>query len=100
MDNRGMSTLFIRCNCRANLIGRTLQLRGKMTNARLGFAQSVIHSLYFYQVFILCSPLCSAFFSVQTHKGKGIVYYTLNFYTRSLPLFTELFHLSKGGVLK
>ncbi len=59
-------------------------------NARVGFAQSLAHFDYLFQVFQILSPYCSSYPLLRIRKRKDTVNYGLQFYTRSLPCFTEL----------
>jgi len=68
-----------------------LTIASKTTkNARLGFKQSLDRSTYVWFVFNLLSHYCNS--SPQLTKGvrSGKPFYALNFFTRSLPCFTEL----------
>ena len=67
--------------------------RGK--NARFGFTQSELKKDYFISVHSSLSLICSAKYREYSYYDKrtGKVYKTLNFWSRSLPLLTELYDL-------
>jgi hypothetical protein len=62
-------------------------------NARLGFKQSLYHSEYVWFVFNLLSHYCSSYPSLTTGVRTGTKFFGLQFFTRSLPCFTELHSL-------
>ena len=59
-------------------------------NARLGFEQSLANFGYLWSVFILLSNYCSSYPHLVIRKRSDKVFYSLKFYTRSMPYFTEL----------
>jgi LAGLIDADG DNA endonuclease family/NADH dehydrogenase len=59
-------------------------------NARLGFEQSLANFGYLWSVFILLSHYCSSFPHLVIRKRSDKITYSLKFYTRSMPCFTEL----------
>ena len=65
----------------------------KDKNARLGFKQSLGHSEYLWFVFSLLSHYCSSYPSFISFKTKETSTYALQFFTRSLPCFTEILPL-------
>lgn len=65
----------------------------RSTNALLGFKQSLIHSEYIWFVFSLLSHYCSSYPSLKSTVIEGNRHYALEFYTRSMPCFTELYYL-------
>lgn len=62
-------------------------------NARLGFKQSLAKSEYLLFVFNLLSHYCSNLPALVKGKKLGIAFYGVQFFTRSLPCFTELYNL-------
>lgn len=62
-------------------------------NARLGFAQSRDNSKYFWNVFWDLSHYCSAYPIIRYRTRFGMPTVGLEFFTRSLPCFTELHSL-------
>ena len=60
-------------------------------NARLGFKQSLSHSVYILFVFNILSHYCSSGPKLTTGVRAGKWYYGLEFYTRSLTCITELY---------
>jgi len=62
-------------------------------NARLGFAQSFSHFPYFWQVFTGLAPYCFSYPALRIRMRFGILTTGLEFFTRSLPCFTELYFL-------
>ena len=65
----------------------------RSTNALLGFKQSSIHSEYVWFVFNLLSHYCSSYPCLKSNGIKGNGHYALEFSTRTMPCFTELFYL-------
>lgn len=65
----------------------------RTNNARLGFAQGAVNSKYFYHVFFQLSHYCSSFPAVRIRNYKGKENIGLEFFTRTLPCFTELHSL-------
>jgi len=63
----------------------------KNLNARLGLTQSLAHFKYAWSVFTLLSPYCSSYPISRRRERLGIISYSIEFFTRSLPCFTE-FH--------
>jgi hypothetical protein len=64
-------------------------------NALLRFSQSIAQHKYFWFVFTILSPFCSKYPYSRTNLRKGIKNYSTlpELYTRTLPCFTELYHL-------
>ena len=62
-------------------------------NARLGFAQSLAHFEYLWFVFTLLSHYCSSYPTFRNRTRFGKLTYSLQFFTRSLPYFTQLHSL-------
>jgi len=62
-------------------------------NARLGFVQSLAHFDYLWYVFTILSHYCSSFPHFVTGVRFGTKTFGLQFFTRSLPCFTELHKL-------
>lgn len=62
-------------------------------NARLGFAQSGVNSMYVWYVFMILSPYCSSYLVHRIRKYEGKLTYRLHFFTRALSGFTELHYL-------
>lgn len=60
-------------------------------NALLGFAQSGKNSKYFWFVFLSLSHYCSAYPIIRYRTRLGSPTVSLQFFTRSLPCFTELY---------
>lgn len=82
-----------------DLYARKRSLTG---NARLEFAQGVIHKDYLLHLYDLFKMYCSAEPKVNNHsphKLTGKSYTSVKFETRSLPCFNELFELfyTTGG---
>ena len=65
----------------------------RSTNALLGFKQSSIHSEYVWFVFNSLSHYCSSYPCLKSNGIKGNGYYALEFSTRTMPCFTELYDL-------
>jgi hypothetical protein len=65
----------------------------RVKNCTLSFQQSLSHCSYFLFVFNLLSHYCKALPKSYTRKSNGSLYYVLEFYTRALPCFTELYNL-------
>lgn len=61
-------------------------------NARLGFAQSLGNSNYFLYVFFQLSHYCSSSLIIRNRTYRGKENIGLQFFTRSLPCFTELYY--------
>ncbi|RUS18461.1 intronic ORF at intron 4 of cox1 protein [Jimgerdemannia flammicorona] len=59
----------------------------------LGFKQSMVHFPFFWHVWDLLSHYCSAMPHGTIAILRGIKYFGVEFFTRALPCFTELFHL-------
>ena len=71
-------------------------------NARLGFAQSGAHSAYFWSVFCSLAHYCSSFPTVRNRTRFDKKTIELQFFTRSLPCFTELhslFYVNKVKII-
>jgi group I intron endonuclease len=62
-------------------------------NARLGFAQSMDHFEYFWFVFTILSPFCSSLPHSRNRTRFGKLLFGVEFFTRSLPCFTQLYNL-------
>lgn len=62
-------------------------------NYRLGFAQSGDHSKYFWSVFFPLAHYCSSVPIVRNRIRFDKQTIGLQFFTRSFPCFTELYHL-------
>jgi hypothetical protein len=62
-------------------------------NARLGFSQSLAHSEYVWFVFSLLSHYCSSYPMLRNRTRLNKEIKALEFSTRSLPCFTELYSL-------
>jgi LAGLIDADG DNA endonuclease family len=62
-------------------------------NARLGFKQGVVHFEYFWSVFIILSHYCSSLPHFTSSIRLGVQSLGIQFFTRSLPCFTELYLL-------
>jgi hypothetical protein len=70
-----------------------LPLRG--LNARFGFIQSVKYEPYFLFLYFILKIYCLSSFSKYEYLDKrtGKTYTSLSFWTRALPIFTELYKL-------
>lgn len=62
-------------------------------NAKFFFKQSLSHSAYVWLVFSILSHYCSSCPNITTGVRAGKRYYGLQFFTRALPCFTELYSL-------
>lgn len=62
-------------------------------NVRLGFSQSEKNSVYVWYVFSILSHYCSNYPIYRTRKYLGKFNYGRQFFTRSLPCFSELYSL-------
>lgn len=62
-------------------------------NARLGFKQTFNNLPYVLFIFNELSHYCSSYPNIIKNKRLEKVYLALNFFTRSLPCFTELYKL-------
>jgi len=62
-------------------------------NARLGFAQSGDHAVYFWFVFLSLSHFCSSYPNVRNRTRLGKKTIGLQFETRSMPCLTKLYYL-------
>jgi len=67
--------------------------KNRAKNCRLCFQQSLSHFRYFWHVFNQLSHSCKAMPQLYTRKIKDSLFYTLEFYTRALPCFTEFYNL-------
>ena len=65
----------------------------KSKNARLGFKQSLFHFAYFWHVFNVLSPYCSSYPHFIRAKRNNVNTFSLEFFTKTLPCFTELYKL-------
>lgn len=65
----------------------------KSLNARLGLKQSLAQSSYVLFVFNLLSHYCASAPSLTSSTRAGKLLYGVQFFTRSLPCFTELYSL-------
>ncbi len=61
--------------------------------ARIGFKQSILKSAYLMQVFMLLCHYCKSYPKLGFAKLNGKIYPFLQFTTRSLSCFTELYNL-------
>lgn len=59
-------------------------------NPRLGFKQSIDKNFYLLKVFTILSPFCQSLPSLVIGKRSGILTFSLNFFTRSLPCIKDL----------
>jgi len=59
-------------------------------NARLQIEQSKAHFAYLWSVFCILSPLSSSLPYARTSVRNGVQCFGVRFYTRCLPIFTEL----------
>jgi LAGLIDADG DNA endonuclease family/LAGLIDADG endonuclease len=59
-------------------------------NYRLGFSQSLAHLKYTWSVFSILSPYCSSHPTYRIRERLDKISYSIEFFTRSLPCFTEL----------
>ena len=66
---------------------------GKSLNARLGLKQSLAQSFYVLFVFNLLSHYCASAPSLTSSTRAGKLLYGVQFFTRSLLCFTELYSL-------
>lgn len=62
-------------------------------NARLGFEQSAVNSIYVWYVFSILSHYCSSYPQYRVRKYLGKFSYSQHFFTRALPCFTEIHSL-------
>nr|QCW06904.1 hypothetical protein [Drechslerella brochopaga] len=62
-------------------------------NARLGFKQSLSKASYVWFVFNLLSHYCSSYPQLTKGIRIGVRFFGLQFFTRSLPCFTEIYYL-------
>jgi hypothetical protein len=69
-------------------------------NARLGFKQSLNHASYVLYVFNILSHYCSSSPSRTTGIRAGKPFFGLQFFSRSLPCFTELHSLFYSSGVK
>jgi len=67
-----------------------LSFSKRSKNARLGFNQSTKHFPYFWSVRNLLSHYCSSMPYIIKGITNGTPTFAVGFYTRSLPVFTEL----------
>ena len=65
----------------------------KSKNARLGLKQSYTNKEYLYFIFLILAHYCNSFPVYNKTRRKSSVNHFLVFTTRSLPCFTELYHL-------
>jgi hypothetical protein len=72
-----------------------LEMAPRSVNARFGFTQALGQKDYFESVCTSLSTLCSAKYRVHSHVDKrtGKTYSSLSFWTKSLPMLTEFYHL-------
>jgi len=70
-----------------------LQQKNRSINGCLHFKQSVAHSQYVWFVFNILSHYCPSLPFLVTGTRAGVRNYGLEFYTRSLPCITEIYHL-------
>ena len=80
-----------------------LTIASKTTkNARLGFQQSLFRANYVWFVFNELSHYCSSYPGLRSSIRSGNRLYSLGFFTRTLPCFTELysvFYVNKVKVI-
>lgn len=62
-------------------------------NARLGLIQSIDHFKYAWAVFSLLSHFCSSYPICRGRTRFGKLNYSIEFFTRALPCFTELYSI-------
>jgi hypothetical protein len=62
-------------------------------NVRLGFKQSYSHKEYVYFTFLILSAYCSSFPRFIKGSKNGNQFFALEFFTRSLLCFSELYNL-------
>ena len=62
-------------------------------NARLGFKQSFAHFEYMWHVFNILSHYCSSFPHITIGRRNNTTIYGLQFFTRSLPCFSQMYSL-------
>lgn len=77
-----------------------LEKSSPTSNTRLGFKQSIIHSEYVINSFMILSHYCSNKPIFRVNKLKGKKYNSLEFRTRYLPCFNELhglFYKNEGN---
>lgn len=72
----------------------------KSLNARLGLKQSLAHSYYVSFVFNQLSHYCVSAPSLTSGTRAGKLLYGVQFFTRSLPCFTELYSLFYPNKIK
>ena len=82
-----------------------LEMAPRAVNARFGFIQSEDKKEYFIFVLEKLSTLCSAKYRVYEYfdQRTGKTYKSLNFWTRALPILSELyniFYFNKVKVVK
>lgn len=82
--------------------GWLIRASARSKNCRLGFAQSLAHFKYIWFVFTLLSPYCSSHPTYRIRERLDKISYSIEFFTRSLPCFTELlsiFYVNKVKVI-
>lgn len=72
-----------------------LEMAPRAINARFGFIQSEKNKEYFFFFFNELSTLCSVKYReyIYLDKRTGKTYNSLNFWTKSLPILTELYNI-------
>lgn len=70
-----------------------LQSQSRSKNSLLRFKQSLDRSKYVWFVFSILSHYCSSYPSLVTGVRAGVRYYGIEFFTRALPCFTDIYHL-------
>jgi len=70
--------------------GWLIRASARSKNCRLGFAQSLAHFKYIWFVFTILSPYCSSYPTYRIRERLDKISYSIEFFTRSLPCFTEL----------
>jgi len=71
-----------------------LELSPRSINARFGFTQSEDHKDYFIFVCNSLSTICSSKYRESSYVDKsGKTYKSLNFWTRAIPMLTELYKI-------
>lgn len=79
-----------------------LELSSRAVNARFGFIQSQKFQDYFLHLNSIFSVFCSSSYRTYTYKDPRTKkeYTNLNFWTKSLPIFTEFYKLFYSQKIK
>lgn len=79
-----------------------MEMAPRALNARFGFIQSEKHKEYFLFFLNKLSPLCSAKYREFAYLDKrtGKTYKSLNFWTKALPILTELYKMFYSSKIK